>query len=116
MRKIFLALTTILITVTGQAATLQPGWKNVTQILTWEDKFGQCMIAIEGYTGSSECNGGWATLDCQGSFVSKSIASRNLELAQMSIALNSKVYTRIDESRKHNGYCLVYQMQLLNEN
>ena len=115
MRAVFIFMTLLLTAASVQAATLQPGWKKVSQILTWEDKFGQCMIAIDGYSGSSECNGGWATLDCQGSFLPKGVASRNLELAQIALALDSSIYTRIDESRKHNGYCLVYQMQILNE-
>lgn len=115
MRAALVFMTFLLIAASGQAATLQPGWQKVSQILTWEDKFGQCMIAIDGYSGSSQCEAGWATLDCQGSFLTKSIASRNLELAQIALALDRKIYTRIDESRKHNGYCLVYQMQLSNE-
>ena len=74
------------------------------------------MVQIDGYTGSSECATDWATLDCQGSFLSKSQARTNMELVQMALALNSRIYARIDDTRKHNGYCLLYSVQIMNEN
>ena len=89
----------------------------VTRILAGEDtKFGGCMAALSVRPSSEglDCNAGsWVTFDCAGEYVSKSAALRMFDAAQMAFLTERKVRVHVDDSRKHNGHCLVTRIDVL---
>ena len=81
-----------------------------------EEKFGGCMVwltaspAIEGLS----CNtGNWVTFSCSGEHVTKSSALRMFDSAQMAFITDRTVRVTVDDTRKHNGWCLVERIDLL---
>lgn len=77
--------------------------------------FGGCMARlserdISAVTGL-DCPPNWVTFSCSGDFLSVANASRLLNSAQMADALDLTVSVRIDDSKKHNGYCLAERLQ-----
>ena len=77
--------------------------------------FGGCMLnlnqSIAAATGLS-CAGNWVSLSCSGDFNSRSEASQLLNIAQMAKALEKNIDVRVDDTEKHNGYCVAKRIQL----
>lgn len=76
--------------------------------------FGGCMARLNKVIATEtalDCPGAWVTFSCSGDFMSVANASRLLNSAQMADALNLTVSLRIDDSKKHNGYCLAERLQ-----
>ena len=78
--------------------------------------FGGCMLnlnqSISATTGLSSCAGNWVSLSCSGDFNSRSDASQLLNIAQMAKALEKNIDVRVDDTEKHNGYCVAKRIQL----
>lgn len=77
--------------------------------------FGGCMARLSKRNINSEtglsCSNDWVTFSCSGDFLSVASASRLLNSAQMADALDLNVNLRIDDSKKHNGFCLAKRLQ-----
>ena len=74
--------------------------------------FGQCMILVEAVPAELNC-GTWVSASCSGDFNPSNVGWRKLEVAQMAQALRRKVVVHLDDSRKHNGWCFVTRIQLI---
>lgn len=89
----------------------------ITRTLAGEEtKFGGCMAALTVKPSSEglDCNiGSWVTFDCVGEYVTRSAAMRMFDAAQMAFVTERRVRVYIDDSRKHNGYCLVTRIDVL---
>ena len=112
-----LLITFVLLLAT--AATAQVRFKTeVSQTLSREDdKFGGCMALLtEDINDATEgevmdCPQ-WVTFDCVGEYLSKSAGLRMYDTAQIAQLADRRVEVVIDNTRKHNSYCLIEQIKL----
>ena len=93
----------------GHSAVSNMSTAIVESLVTSEGVFGACMVRLKDditdATGLN-CNDRWVSLSCSGDFNSVADASRLLNIAQMAQALTKRVIVRVDDSKKHNGYCV----------
>lgn len=86
-----------------------------------DDIFGGCAVrldktgaAVATAAGQSvACPHLWVTFSCSGDHTSKSNALRMFDSAQMAFALDRKVNVRVDDSKKHNGFCFVKRIDVV---
>ncbi|MEZ5558724.1 MAG: hypothetical protein R3E86_09325 [Pseudomonadales bacterium] len=86
----------------------------VNQILVTESPFGGCMIALANNPQEllPSCKAWFVTLSCDGSHLSKDVAGRLMEQAQLAYALDKRVKVWVDDLRQSNGYCLAYRIDI----
>lgn len=89
----------------------------VTKVLVDDTNFGQCMVQLDVPINNIglECKSNWVTFSCSGDFSSKDIAYHKFENAQISLVLGKKVKIYVDDTKKHNGYCYAYRVDLLKD-
>ena len=87
----------------------------VWQVLVSEDNFGGCMITVEGDIQDElpSCKPWWMTLDCNGDYLESRTSEQLLEQARLAYSEKGSVRAYVDDSRRHNGYCLAYRIDLL---
>jgi hypothetical protein len=87
----------------------------ISRILITEGKYGNCMVRLDTPPQSQlpNCGNYWVSFSCDGSYTSQDVAYRMLEMSQMAYVLEKEVFIQIDDSRKHNGYCLAYRVDLM---
>ena len=76
------------------------------------NNYGKCMIYGSSFNPSNNCPANWFTIDCAGEFRPKEDARRMWDSVQLAYALDSTVEIVINDSYKHNGYCLVERMKI----
>ena len=88
----------------------------VQRTLIQENVFGNCMILVNKPIADAglSCPSRWISFSCDGTFSSKANAQNMLDSAQMAFALNKKVHLKIDDSKKHNGYCVAIRFDVSN--
>lgn len=76
-------------------------------MVTADGRWGGCMAQLDQQiaTAGVDCPGDWVTFSCSGEFVSKDLAYRMFDSAQMAHALNSQLRVFVSDAQKHNGYC-----------
>jgi hypothetical protein len=79
----------------------------VMKILVDSKKFGGCMISLDKVLADFglNCDSKWVTFACDGTYGAKDIAFRQLDQAQMAMALDKKVNLLVDDSKNLDGYC-----------
>lgn len=82
----------------------------VAEILVDRQAYGQCMLAIEGFSAPGTCGSKWISLDCSGDFQEKNVSRAMLELAQIAKATGNEVTAYINDATKHNGRCVAYRL------
>ena len=102
-----------LMTFEAHAATAKFG-TSIDQFIITEGRYGNCMARLDISPQSQlpDCNNSWVSFSCDGTYASKEVAYRMLELSQMAYALEKNVTIHLDDSRKHNGYCFAYRVDL----
>lgn len=77
--------------------------------------YGGCMARISKRDIAAEtglnCPADWVSFSCSGDFLTLADSSRLLNAAQMADALDLSLNIKIDDSRKHNGFCLSTRVQ-----
>jgi hypothetical protein len=93
--------------ISGSGASAAGEWVsgNVSYIYTDSALFGNCMVHITGETSLS-CPQGWFSLGCAGDYMSKQVASRNYDMAQMAFVMETPINLWVQDSLKYNGYCV----------
>ena len=88
----------------------------IQKTLIQDNKYGGCMILVDQTIASVglNCPSRWISLSCDGTFSSKANAQNMLDSAQMAFALNKKANVQIDDSKKHNGYCVAVRFDVNN--
>ena len=94
----------------------------VTDLLTLEGAFGDCMVQIDGGTTSPHtvlgCNAGWVSLGCNAQVLKKSTAQNLYTAAQLSFVTGNRVGLTVSSDASHlsttNNYCLGYKIQNVN--
>ena len=84
----------------------------VNKIMIDRDDFGQCMIAVAGFTAPGNCGKTWVSLDCAGNFNSKSVGRSMLETAQIAKATDATVTAFFNDSQRVDGRCVAYRLIL----
>ncbi len=86
----------------------------VTQVTTDDKNYGQCMAKLSVPIADSglDCPKSNVSFSCSGDFNSKDTAYHKFEIAQISLALDKKVIVYVDDTKKHNGYCYAYRIDL----
>jgi hypothetical protein len=88
----------------------------IQRTLLQEGSVGGCMILLDKSIKDAglDCPASnWVSLDCDGAYASKASAQRILDSAQLAFALNKRVFMKVDDSKKHNGYCVATRIDLL---
>ena len=103
----------ILLAVAGPAyAAKYVATGAVNEILIDREDFGQCMIAVAGFTAPGNCGKKWISLDCAGNFNSKSVGRTMLETAQIAKATGAKLQAYFKDNQLVNGRCVAYRVLL----
>ena len=79
----------------------------VKRILIDETAFGGCMAFLKpgAATTGLDCPGSWVTFSCLGDFNPKSVGNQKLSAAQLALVSGTQLIVKIDDTRKHNGWC-----------
>jgi hypothetical protein len=116
MKRLILGL--VFLALSNQAYSDTAWIKNtsIKQVLNQSNTYGGCMLFLD--TAIAEiglaCPGRWVALSCDGTFNNRDVAARMYDLAIVAIALDKKVSVEVDDTKKHNGYCVVKRMDLKN--
>lgn len=103
----------VLLAVTGTAhAAKYAASGSVDNIMIDRQDFGQCMIAIAGFTAPGNCGRKWVSLDCEGNFHSKSVGRSMLETAQIAKATDATVTAYFFDTQRVDGRCVAYRLIL----
>lgn len=88
---------------------------NIQRTLVQEGKYGGCMIMLDKNIADAglNCPSNLVSLDCDGAYGSKASAQRAFDSAQMAFALDREVSVQVDDSKKHNNYCVGIRVDVL---
>ena len=105
----------VLLTIPAMAAT-ESFEAEVRKTLTVaDDRWGGCMVALSVSPADEglDCPAtAWVTFSCSGEHASKSNALRMYDSAQLAFVTGRTVKVWVDDSKKHNGYCFVYRIDV----
>ena len=113
-----LILSTVLLALSSHAYS-DWAWFNgasVLKLLNQTDTYGECMVYIDKILADQlpTCPSRWVALSCDGTFNNRDVAARMYDAALMAMAIEKKVNVLVDDSKKHNGYCVATRIDLLN--
>lgn len=92
-------------------------WSTVDDLLVSSDYYGGCMASTPVVLADIglNCPGKWISFSCDGTFNKKDLAYHMFDLSQVSFVTKNKVYIKVDDLKKHNGYCVAESIYLLKE-
>jgi hypothetical protein len=93
-------------------------WVNkatIKRTLIQDGIFGGCMIQLDNDIADVGlvCPSNWVSLDCDGVYGSTLSAQRAFDSAQMAFVLNKSVLVQVDDSKKHNNFCVAVRIDVL---
>ena len=102
-----IGLVMVLVLFTSNASASQEWVQGaVVDFLRKDGALGGCMVKISATPSVVSCSSsGWVSLDCMGSFTSKSEGEAKFSLAQLASVTNRPLRILFDDSEQHNGYC-----------
>lgn len=82
-------------------------------LITDDSEFGGCMFQPSvSLSGSLDCPNTWISVDCAGTLGgTKSAGSRRFDAVQLAMVTSSKLYVKVDDGRKINGWCVAERIQ-----
>ena len=92
---------------------------HVTRVLVSDaGTYGGCMALIDKViatqsSAANTCPSRWVSFSCDGTYNSKDIAYRKLDIAQKSEVTGHAAVFYVDDLKKHNGYCYAYRVDSL---
>lgn len=104
--------------MTALAATATLDAKVTRTLAADDERFGGCMawLSVSPFAEGLDCNSGnWVTFSCTGQHHSKSSGLRMYDSAQLAFTIDRTVRVTVDDTRKHNGWCLVERIDVLSE-
>jgi len=89
-------------------------WKTgtVNRILIETGKYGGCMMQLPFNIGH-DCASSWASFDCDGTYSDAGQGDRMLNVALIAQTMEKSVSIKIDNAKKHNGYCVIKRIDIL---
>ncbi|MBU3004213.1 hypothetical protein [Paraglaciecola arctica] len=87
----------------------------VSQFLITDGNYGNCMAKLDVSPRSElpQCGNHWVSFSCDGTYQSKDIAYRMLDTTQMAAVLDKEVTIHLDDSRRHNSFCLATRVDFI---
>ena len=84
-------------------------------MITSNEQFGGCMASLVVSPDSmlQTCGAGWVSFSCTGDAMDPVRAYRMVDQAQLALARGSNVRVVFTDDQKHNGYCVVRQIQIM---
>lgn len=116
MKKIILTVVVCSLSLLSTSVFSQKGGltAKVVRILIDDTSYGQCMVyldkAINTASNSPDCPSKWVSLSCDGTYNSKDIAYRKLDIAQKSEITQQDMRIYVDDTKKHNGFCYAFRV------
>jgi hypothetical protein len=94
------------------------GWvenATVLRTLVQDNTYGNCMVYLDKLIADTglDCPSKWIAFSCDGTFNARDVASKMLDSAMMAFALERKISVRLDDNKKHNGFCTVVRIDVL---
>lgn len=96
-------------------AIIAPFGAKIVRVLHMPNElFGTCMAQFDTDPSIAglDCPV-WGTFSCSGELSSKDTAYRLYDMAQMAFALDKPVLVWLNDQKKHNGYCFVERLDVL---
>jgi len=99
----------------AHAATGVVTGKAVRTLVAGDGRWGGCMVSLDVdiNTVLPNCAKKWVTLSCTGDFTTKDAANRMFDSAMMGKALGKSIRIFVDDTKKHNGYCYAWRVDVL---
>ena len=122
MKKIILTVVVCSLSLLSTSAFSQTGVlrAEVERTLVHDTHFGKCMAYLKKMvntaSNSPDCPSRWVSFSCDGTYNSKDIAYRKLDIAQKTEITNGEMMITVDDTKKHNGHCYAYQVESLESN
>jgi len=116
--KRFIVLVSLLVMFAVPSAYADQGAivAKVTRTLVAGDgRWGGCMVMLDVRinTALPNCPGSWVSFSCTGDFTTKDAANRMFDSAMMAKALDKRVRLFVDDTKKQNGYCYAWRVDVL---
>ena len=88
----------------------------IDRLMTDSSNFGGCAARITGSVAANglACSGPWISFSCTGDFNSKSDGTNKFAQAQLAWVTDKQVRVRLDDSKRHNGYCFARNIIVTN--
>ena len=87
---------------------------NITRVLT--DRFyGGCMINLSVFIENGCPIAGWVSLDCEDKYSPPGTGNRMYAMALTAFSLNKRVSVLVNNTEKHNGYCVARRVDMLSD-
>jgi hypothetical protein len=104
--------------LSGGSAWADVAWitAKVTRTLVQPDgTYGGCMAALSVSPASvlPSCQDSWVSFSCTGDFGDVVGAWRQFDQSQLALAGDHGVLVAVDDSRKHNGYCYAFRIDVI---
>lgn len=112
--KIMSSLTVVALLALPTLGMAGEFWKasKVNRILVDSSAYGKCMMQLSVDLGNN-CPSTWVSLDCDGKYLDKGDGDRFLNIAYIAQTMDKTVSVKIDNTKKHSGYCVVSRIDLL---
>ena len=102
----------------GQAAEARMSTSVVRTLASEDGSYGGCMAQLSESIAEAtglDCPGRWVAFSCSGEHVSKAEAMRLYDAAQLAFVSGRRAMLRVDDARKHDGYCFAPRIDVLAE-
>ena len=119
MKKIILTVVVCSLSLLSTSAFSQSGalQAKVTRTLIHDKYFGKCMAHLDKMANTAsnapDCPSNWVSFSCDGTYNSKDIAYRKLDIAQKTEITDGEIIISVDDTKKHNGHCYVDRIESL---
>lgn len=84
----------------------------IKRVLADSKVYGGCMIQITANIGNGCPNGGFVSLDCTNTFYTATDSKNKYALALTAYALEKTVTVVVDNTKKHNGFCVARRVDM----
>ena len=86
----------------------------IKNVLNRSNAYGGCMLYLDTLIADTglDCPSKWVALSCDGTYNNRDVAARMHDVGMMAMALDKKVNLQLDDTKMHNGYCVVIRMDM----
>ena len=113
MKKTISAMVLLTISSLSYASTATISGATITKTVLQNGSYGNCMVRLDKPLRNLNCPASWVSFSCDGTYQPREVANSMFDSAQMALALDKKVNIRIDDLKKHNGYCFGFRIDVI---
>ena len=112
---LLIGLLALLVTSYTHAATGVVQGNVDRTLVAGDGRWGGCMVYLDVKINTvlPSCPSNWVSFSCTGNFTTKDAANRMFDSAMMAKALGKSVKVIVDDTKKHNGYCYAWRVDVL---